>query len=405
MGSGASRLYHSSTTGKSSRDPMSRTQATSSAVGAVPTTAGPESNSSKKADLSAIDATSLNCSASGLGSALGSPKSPMSPKMLLVASSKSPRASYNANTNNMSTAGATNNMSVMNNVTKPRTTSPIKAHSHGSSARSPGNDNDANSANDDDMMTPLYVRKSLEDDSFNPNNDDELEERLIMNHMGMMTMSKMGEDGEDPDGMYERYRRHYYGNERDHDDLGEDNNNDLNNYDPNYEEEGNASNVFAEMDQSNAEMFAVTAMSLGLENDDLLFNLMYFGGSEAASALQGSTDGHGLGLGGMVNTAMEETVALYSEHNTPYKLRPLAQDSVSELPVSVMTNDADAKMEDHEKECLVCRDNIEVGEEFIKLPACTHMFHRECIYRWLQMVSVPRAVKSMCSDIAFVNGL
>ena len=126
------------------------------------------------------------------------------------------------------------------------------------------------------------------------------------------------------------------------------------------------------MDAANADMFQATAMSLGLENDDLLFNLLYFGGGE------------NLQLGQMVNSAMEETVALYSENNTPYKLKPASADVLDSLQSSILTEVSILELK--ETDCAVCKDDLEPGCEVTHLPACHHCFHRECIMRWFKMV-------------------
>lgn len=115
-------------------------------------------------------------------------------------------------------------------------------------------------------------------------------------------------------------------------------------------------------------MFAVTAMSLGLENDDLLFNLLYFGGGEA-------------NFGTMFNSAMEETVALYSENNTPYKLRPADEDALGGLECTVLS--AGLGLDDYE--CSICKDDMEMGCDVTRLPACRHCFHFECVVRWLKL--------------------
>ena len=77
---------------------------------------------------------------------------------------------------------------------------------------------------------------------------------------------------------------------------------------------------------------------------------------------------------------MEETVALYSENNTPYKLRPASQDTINSIKTSILTI-----QHNNDKECMVCRDDMEIGCEIIELPSCSHCFHKECIIRWLQM--------------------
>jgi hypothetical protein len=49
--------------------------------------------------------------------------------------------------------------------------------------------------------------------------------------------------------------------------------------------------------------FAQSAMSLGMDNDDLIFNLLYFGDTDANFQT-------------MFNTAVEETLAAHSASNT-----------------------------------------------------------------------------------------
>lgn len=59
-----------------------------------------------------------------------------------------------------------------------------------------------------------------------------------------------------------------------------------------------------EQEEENMRMhFAQSAMSLGMDNDDLIFNLLYFG--DAGASFQT-----------MFNTAIEETVAAHSAENT-----------------------------------------------------------------------------------------
>jgi hypothetical protein len=49
--------------------------------------------------------------------------------------------------------------------------------------------------------------------------------------------------------------------------------------------------------------FAQSAMSLGMDNDDLIFNLLYFGDNT-------------MSFQSMFNSAIEETVAAHSAENT-----------------------------------------------------------------------------------------
>jgi hypothetical protein len=59
-----------------------------------------------------------------------------------------------------------------------------------------------------------------------------------------------------------------------------------------------------EQEEENLRMhFAQSAMSLGMDNDDLIFNLLYFGDSTTT-------------FQSMFNTAVEETVAAHSAGNT-----------------------------------------------------------------------------------------
>lgn len=116
--------------------------------------------------------------------------------------------------------------------------------------------------------------------------------------------------------------------------------------------------------------FALSAMSLGMDNEDLIFNLLYFGGNA------GSANFHS-----MFNTAMEETVAAHSANNTPYKLQPATDDVLSALRVSIVSS-SDTVVD---SECTICQDMIEAKHEIVSLTACDHHFHKECLLRWLRL--------------------
>lgn len=135
-----------------------------------------------------------------------------------------------------------------------------------------------------------------------------------------------------------------------------------------YDEHSSEGNI-SPRQSNDAEMFSVTAMSLGMENDDLLFNLLYFGGNEHAS------------FGNMMNSAMEETVALHSEGNTPYRLCPASEDALEQMKRVMLTSRSDSS----DIECAVCKDEMDINSEIIRLPNCKHYFHSECIMRWLKM--------------------
>jgi hypothetical protein len=124
---------------------------------------------------------------------------------------------------------------------------------------------------------------------------------------------------------------------------------------------------------SNADLFAQAAMSLGLENEDLLFNMMYF------------DDGSVPNFGAMMNTMQQETVALHSDSNTPYKLNPADEETISSLLYLKYLKDQ--LHEFPECECQVCKDELEDGDEITRIPTCKHYFHTECLSKWIHLVS------------------
>lgn len=151
---------------------------------------------------------------------------------------------------------------------------------------------------------------------------------------------------------------------------------DSDNKDENNEEndEDNDDDDNDEYVNQSAEMFTNTAMSLGMDNDELLFNLLYFGGESSSHCT----------FGNMINSALEETVALHSQDNTPYKLNPASNDDLSHLKVQILKYELNKDI----SECPVCKDQIEVGENYIQLQQCEHCFHADCIYKWLNLVRI-----------------
>mmetsp|Transcript_228 Transcript_228/g.195 ORF Transcript_228/g.195 Transcript_228/m.195 type:complete len:292 (-) Transcript_228:16-891(-) len=123
------------------------------------------------------------------------------------------------------------------------------------------------------------------------------------------------------------------------------------------------------MYDESSELLNNTAMSLGMDNDELLFNLYYFGQQSGAS------------FGHIVNNAVEETLALHSEGNTPYKLNPANDQEISKLNSEILYHELD----NNENECLICRDIIEIGSEITRLVLCKHCFHTDCVIRWLKL--------------------
>lgn len=121
-----------------------------------------------------------------------------------------------------------------------------------------------------------------------------------------------------------------------------------------------------------AEIFMQTAMSLGMDNDDLLFNLMYF--EEMGSAPPNFSS--------LLNSMQTETLALHSENNTPYKLNPASESAMDGLTRGTFS----PQEHDQDKECDICKDEMEVGCRTAKVPHCGHYFHEECLIRWVKLV-------------------
>lgn len=127
-----------------------------------------------------------------------------------------------------------------------------------------------------------------------------------------------------------------------------------------------------EDNDNNADLFVQTALSLGLEGDDLLFNMMYF------------DDGHLPNFGSLMNTVQQETLAMHSEHNTPYKLNPADEKTIEGL-IHKRFRVGECGTE---TECAVCKDEIEENADIIVIPNCKHYFHEECLLKWAKMVSL-----------------
>ena len=125
------------------------------------------------------------------------------------------------------------------------------------------------------------------------------------------------------------------------------------------------------VDENDREMLEHTAMSLGMDYDEFLFNVLYFG------------DGQVPNLSAAISNAREETVALHSENNTPYKLRPASTAAIDGLKSEALhdLNDLD------EPDCAICKENMEINNEVIFLPSCRHCFHMDCLVRWIKLVS------------------
>jgi len=121
-----------------------------------------------------------------------------------------------------------------------------------------------------------------------------------------------------------------------------------------------------------AELFAHTALSLGMDNEDLLLNLMYFDGFGDSSTT----------FGNVMNTLQQETLALHSANNTPYKLNPADDEEIAGLLEATYHANT---TEFVENECLVCRDELDEGCKVLRIPTCKHYFHSECLVRWIKL--------------------
>lgn len=139
-------------------------------------------------------------------------------------------------------------------------------------------------------------------------------------------------------------------------------------YDPPLSDRSNQSTDIAAME----EMFGNTAMSLNMDNDELLFNLMFF------------DDGQNNSLGSVMNNLQEETLALHSENNTPYKLNPASDTAIAGLFKEVYSPVVDTNKPCCE--CAVCKDDIPDGANILRIPLCQHFFHEECLLRWIKLV-------------------
>lgn len=134
-----------------------------------------------------------------------------------------------------------------------------------------------------------------------------------------------------------------------------------------------AANIGTGTANSNSyDMVAYTTMSLGMNQEDLLFNMMYFGGINAARLDQ---------VGPGLNSVVEETIAAHSASNTPYKLHPATAEDMSTLNTQVVSDVSAMKCID----CAVCKETFELDAAVITLATCGHVFHEECLVHWLSL--------------------
>ena len=134
-------------------------------------------------------------------------------------------------------------------------------------------------------------------------------------------------------------------------------------------------------DLENRENWQMLTSSLDMDNEDLLFNMLYFStGDDAASSLSAPQ---------MINNAMSETVALHSESNTPYKLRPVSEKDLQTVLVAQLSPRSLEVLRSESGQsgvqCCCCMEEILQDQKVAKLPACQHSFHSECLHKWFRM--------------------
>ena len=141
------------------------------------------------------------------------------------------------------------------------------------------------------------------------------------------------------------------------------------------DEEGEFDPRVQGLDDANRHSWEMISNSLGMDDDDLLFNMLYFGGGTQSVGLA-------------INSAMEETVAAHSEHNTPYKLQPASHEDVQGLATQSygdILSPRSGPSGGWTRECSVCREELEPTCPIIKLPRCSHIFHDDCLKKWLTL--------------------
>ena len=155
------------------------------------------------------------------------------------------------------------------------------------------------------------------------------------------------------------------------------------------EQEGTGSEERKILEQ-NQENWSMLKHSLEMDNEDLLLNMLYFSDDGAASMEDSAS------MGKVLDGAMTETFALHSENNTPYKLKPVAPEEMKTLKVETMDDAASMKLRREDSmtsgpeskgcgmECVVCKEELEIGDKIMTLPHCNHTFHEECLSKWFK---------------------
>jgi len=125
---------------------------------------------------------------------------------------------------------------------------------------------------------------------------------------------------------------------------------------------------------ANADGFSHTALAFDMDDNDLLFNILYFNESNNGTEIEN--------LGQICETVLTETVAAHSEGNTPYKLHP-ASEKLKNSFKSKKLESLEYKLDNCE--CQICKDDMSDNSDIIFLSNCKHCFHHECFIRWIEL--------------------
>ena len=125
---------------------------------------------------------------------------------------------------------------------------------------------------------------------------------------------------------------------------------------------------------ANADGFSHTALAFDMDDNDLLFNILYFNESNSGIEIEN--------LGQICETVITETVAAHSEGNTPYKLHPASEKLKTSFKSKKLIS-LEYKLDDCE--CQICKDEMSYNSDVIFLSNCKHYFHHECFIRWIEL--------------------
>jgi hypothetical protein len=164
------------------------------------------------------------------------------------------------------------------------------------------------------------------------------------------------------------------------------------------EGEGTGTSEEHRMMEQNHENWSMLKHSLEMSGEDLLLNMLYFSDDNAAATVMEDS----ASMGKVLDGAMTETFALHSENNTPYKLKPVPKEDMDKLKAETMdaeisgslkvnlgradsfASDGGPESKGCGLECVVCKEELELGDKIMRLPHCGHTFHEECLSKWFK---------------------